>query len=102
MSELRFTLYIAGQTTRSERAISNLRQICEQSLAREYSLEVVDVLERPEVAESERILTTPTLVKESPPPPRRLVGDLSDKEKVLLGLNLTARERTEDLGESGA
>lgn len=99
MSELRFTLYIAGQTTRSERAIRNLRRICEELLARSYSLEVVDVLERPEIAESERILTTPTLVKESPLPLRRLVGDLSDTEKVLLGLNLAATSTNEADGE---
>lgn len=90
MSEYRFTMYIAGQTPRSERALANLRRICEERLERRYTLTVIDVLDHPEVADTERILTTPTLVKESPPPLRRLVGDLSDTEKVLLGLNLAA------------
>lgn len=102
MDEFRFTLYIAGQTPRSERAVANLRLLCEERLRRAYSLVVVDVLEQPEVAEAERILTTPTLVKESPPPLRRLIGDLSDTDKVLLGLNLPAAATQDPEPESEA
>lgn len=82
-------LYITGQTPRSERAVRNLRQICESELAGRYEIQIIDVLERPQLAEDERIMATPTLIKELPPPLRRIIGDLSDKEKVLLGLDLT-------------
>lgn len=81
-------LYITGRTTHSDTAIGNLRRICEQDLQAEYELEVIDVLERPQLAEDEKILATPTLVRELPPPIRRIVGDLSDREKVLLGLDV--------------
>lgn len=85
---LRLTLYLAGQTPRAERALANLRRIVEDELGLELMLEVVDVLERPDLAEEALILATPTLVKESPLPARRLIGDLSDTNKVLRGLNL--------------
>jgi circadian clock protein KaiB len=69
-------------------AIANLRRICEQELRGKYELEVIDVLEQPQMAEDEKILATPTLIKQLPPPLRRVIGDLSDKEKVLLGLEV--------------
>jgi circadian clock protein KaiB len=69
-------------------AIANLRRICEQDLRGQYDLEIIDVLEHPEVAEREKILATPTLIKQLPPPLRRVIGDLSDKDKVLLGLEV--------------
>lgn len=81
-------LYVTGQTPRTERAIQNLRRICEQSLGSQYQLFVIDVLEQPHLAEQERILATPTLIKELPPPVRRIIGDLSDTLKVLQGLDL--------------
>ncbi len=81
-------LYITGQTPRSSRAIANLRRICEEELDGQYELSIIDVLERPRLAEDERILATPTLVKELPPPIRHIIGDLSDTEQVLLGLDL--------------
>ena len=78
------TLYIAGQTPRSERAITNLRQICEHFFAvDEYELRIVDVLEQPDVAERLKILATPMLVKELPPPTRRIIGDLSNAQQVM-------------------
>lgn len=80
-------LYITGRTPRTERAIAVLRQICEHDLG-DYELEVIDVLENPQVAEDEKILATPTLIKELPEPLRRIIGDLSDRERVLLGLEL--------------
>ncbi len=81
-------LYITGQTPRSLRAIDNLRRICDTELDDQYELVVIDVLERPQLAEDEKILATPTVVKELPPPIRRIIGDLSDTERVLLGLDL--------------
>ena len=81
-------LYVTGRTPRSERAIANLRRICEADLAGCYDLTIIDVLERPQLAEDEKILATPTLIKELPPPLRRIIGDLSEKESVLLGLDL--------------
>ncbi|BDV42927.1 hypothetical protein GURASL_18500 [Geotalea uraniireducens] len=81
-------LFISGKTPRSEKCIANLRAVCERELEGEYELEVIDVLERPQLAEDEKILATPTLIKKLPPPVRRLIGDLSDREKVLIGLDV--------------
>ncbi len=81
-------LYVTGSSPRAEVAIANLRRICEQELRGEYQLEIIDVLEHPQVAEDDKILATPTLIKQLPPPLRRVIGDLSDKEKVLLGLEV--------------
>ncbi|WP_130471296.1 circadian clock KaiB family protein [Candidatus Magnetaquicoccus inordinatus] len=80
-------LYITGHTHRSAQAISNLQRICDQELV-DYELLVIDVLEHPGLAEDEKILATPTLIRELPPPLRRIIGDLSNTEKVLLGLDL--------------
>jgi circadian clock protein KaiB len=81
-------LYVTGATPRAETAIANLRRICEQELGGQYQLEIIDVLEHPQLAEDDKILATPTLIKQLPPPLRKVIGDLSDKEKVLLGLEL--------------
>lgn len=88
------TLFVTGRTPRAERAIANLRRLCEDELEGCYELVVVDVLENPQAAEDERILATPTLIKQLPPPLRRVIGDLSDKDKVLLGLNLRPRRES--------
>jgi circadian clock protein KaiB len=88
MSEYRLKLYVTGQTPRAERAIANLRQLCEQELEGRYEVEIIDVLEHPQLAEQDKILATPTLVKFLPPPARRVIGDLSESDKVLLGLDL--------------
>jgi len=85
-------LYVTGSSARAELAVANLRRICEQELSDQYELRVIDVLQQPQLAEDEKILATPTLIKELPPPLRRVIGDLSDKEKVLLGLELRAAE----------
>jgi circadian clock protein KaiB len=74
-------------------AISNLKRICEQELEGRYDLEIIDVLEYPQLAEDEKILATPTLIKQLPPPLRRVIGDLSDKEKVLFGLEVRSELR---------
>jgi circadian clock protein KaiB len=84
-------LYVTGKTARTERAIANLRRLCEEELDQCYELVVIDVLDHPQLAEDERILATPTLIKQLPPPLRRVIGDLSDKDKVLLGLDLHRR-----------
>ena len=88
MGVLLLRLYVAGHTPRSEHAIANLRRICEEALPGQYELVIVDVLECPQLAEAEKILATPTLIRLSPPPLRRVVGDLSSAEEVLLGLEL--------------
>jgi circadian clock protein KaiB len=97
MNKFLLKLYVTGVTPRAERAISNLRQICEQELPGQYELVIVDVLENPQVAEEEKIMVTPTLVRELPPPRRRIIGDLTDTARVLLGLNL--HYSTEHQGE---
>lgn len=84
-------LYVTGSSPRAEQAVANLRRICEEDLHGDYELEVIDVLKHPELAESDRVLATPTLIKQLPPPLRRVIGDLSDKDKVLLGLEVRPR-----------
>ena len=84
-------LYVVGATSTSRRAISALRQVCEEELAGRYTLEVVDIYQQPALAAGEQIIAAPTLVKELPLPVRRLVGDMTDKERVLVGLDLRAR-----------
>lgn len=81
-------LYVTGGTQRSQTAIQNLHRICEEDLAGRYQVEVIDVLERPQLAEDEKIFATPTLIKQLPPPIRRLIGDLSRTDRVLLGLDI--------------
>lgn len=83
-------LYIAGQTQKSVRAIENLKKYCEDELKDQYTVEIIDLLEHPHLAEGEQIIAVPTLIKKLPAPIRILVGDLSDKSKVLVGLNLVA------------
>ena len=84
-------LYVTGRTATSERAIANLHRICAEDLEGQYEVKIIDVLENPQLAENEKILATPTLIKDLPPPVRRLIGDLSNTEKVLLGLDLTIK-----------
>ena len=86
-------LFVTGQTARAEVAIENLRRICEEEFQNEYELIVIDISQRPQLAEDDKILATPTVIKELPPPIRRIIGDLSDNEKVLLGLDLIGQKR---------
>jgi circadian clock protein KaiB len=81
-------LYIAGASSRSGHAIKNIQRICEKYLQGQYSLEVVDLYQQPARASEGQVLAAPTLVKEQPQPPRRMVGDMSDEAKVLTGLGL--------------
>jgi circadian clock protein KaiB len=87
-SRMTLKLYVTGNTPRAERAIENLRRMCESELAGRYEIVIIDVLERPQLAEDEKIFATPTLIKQLPLPMRRIIGDLSDTERVLLGLDL--------------
>jgi circadian clock protein KaiB len=82
-------LYITGRTAQSQRAIQNLEEICESELRGHYEVEVIDVLEHPKLAEDEKILATPTLVKKLPEPLRKVIGDLSDRAAVLDALDLS-------------
>lgn len=84
-------LYVAGQTPRSVLAFANLRQICEEHLAGRYQIEVIDLQAQPELAREDQILAIPTLVRALPAPVRRLIGDLSHTERVLVGLDLKPR-----------
>lgn len=84
-------LYVTGQTPRSVLAIENMRKICAEHLSDRYILEVIDIYLHPEACQQEQIIAAPTLIKVLPHPLRRIIGDLSDTEKVLVGLDLRAR-----------
>jgi circadian clock protein KaiB len=86
-------LYVTGMTLRSMQAIANLRAICETRLQGRYELEVVDIYQHPRLARDEQIVAAPTLIKKLPLPLRRMVGNLSDEERVLMGLDLRALRR---------
>jgi circadian clock protein KaiB len=90
---------VTGASSRTSAAIANLNRICEQELAGQYQLEIIDVLEHPDVAEDEKILATPTLIKSLPLPLRRVIGDLSNTEKVLLGLEVHPQRESAAGGE---
>ena len=89
-------LYVAGNTPNSMRALKTLRNILETEFRGVYALKVIDVLKNPQLAEEDKILATPTLAKILPPPVRRIIGDLSDRERVLIGLDLLYEELTEE------
>jgi circadian clock protein KaiB len=81
-------LYVAGKTIKSVTALKNLKKYCEQHLKNQYVIEVIDLLVQPQLAEGDQILAIPTLVKKVPEPIRKIIGDLSNEEKVLVGLNI--------------
>jgi circadian clock protein KaiB len=89
-------LYVAGNTPNSVRALKTLNNILETEFQGVYALKVIDVLKNPQLAEEDKILATPTLAKILPPPVRKIIGDLSDREKVLIGLDLLYDELRED------
>lgn len=86
----RLRLYVAGQTPKSLAAFSNLKKICESHLRGRYRIEVIDLLENPQLSQGDQILAIPTLVRKLPEPVRKIIGDLSDTERVLVGLDLRA------------
>jgi circadian clock protein KaiB len=84
-------LYVAGQTGKSLQAFANLKRICENHLAGEYRIEVIDLMKNPQLAKGDQILALPTLVRKLPEPVRKIIGDLSNTERVLVGLDLRPR-----------
>jgi circadian clock protein KaiB len=91
----RLRLYVAGQTPKSITALANLKRLCEGHLAGRYSLEVVDLLSQPQLARRDDIVVIPTLVRKLPPPLRRIIGDLSNQERVLVGLDVLPHDDEE-------
>jgi len=90
MAEIKYELrlYVAGKTPKSVTALNNLKKYCEEHLKDQYTIEVIDLLVHPQLAEGDQILAIPTLVKKVPEPVRKIIGDLSNKEKVLVGLDI--------------
>ena len=84
-------LYVAGQTPKSITALANLKKLCEQHLAEHYNIEVIDLVRNPQLARKDQILAIPTLVRNLPTPIKKIIGDLSNTEKVLLGLEVVQR-----------
>jgi circadian clock protein KaiB len=82
-------LYVAGQTPRSLAAMANLKEVCEERVPGRYKIELIDLLKKPQLASGDQILAVPTLVRKLPEPIRKIIGDLSNKEKLLVGLNIS-------------
>lgn len=89
-------LYVTGSSTRSLRAISNLKKLCDEHLPDEYDLEVIDIYKNPDAAREEQIVAAPTLIKRLPRPLRRFVGDMSNTQKLLVGLEIYERQEPKD------
>jgi circadian clock protein KaiB len=87
-AEWQLLLYIAGKTPKSEKALENIKKYAEEHLAGKYSIEIIDLLVNPQLAEGDQILAVPTLVRKFPEPIRKIIGDLSNEERVLVGLNI--------------
>jgi circadian clock protein KaiB len=85
-------LYVAGQSPKSLRALANLKRLCEEHLDSDYEIEVVDLLEQPRLAAGDEIVAIPTLVRRLPTPMRKIIGDLSDPERVIVGLQLLSKD----------
>lgn len=84
-------LYVAGQTPKSLTALANLKKICEEYLKGKYRLEIIDLLQHPQLAQGDQILAIPTLVRKLPPPLKKIIGDLSNTERVIVGLDIRRR-----------
>lgn len=89
-------LYVAGKTQKSITALKNLQKYCEEYLEGKYRIEVIDLLKKPQLAEGDQIFAVPTLVRKVPEPMRKIIGDLSDKEKVLVGLNIVPIKKSHE------
>ena len=94
MSKIFLKLYVSGDSLRSRRAISNLQEFCDRELPQKSQIEIIDVAKSPEIAEAEKILITPTLVRELPLPKERIIGDLSNTEVLAFVLNITSKSNT--------
>ncbi|MBZ4041038.1 MULTISPECIES: circadian clock KaiB family protein [Flavobacterium] len=88
VAEWQLLLYVAGQTPKSIKALENIKKYAEEYLAGKYSIEIIDLLKNPQLAEGDQILAVPTLVRKFPEPIRKIIGDLSNEERVLVGLNI--------------
>ena len=86
-------LYVAGTTSKSIRAVANIKEICESSLKNRYDLEVIDIYQQPVLVKGEQIIAAPTLVKQLPLPLRKFIGDMSDTERILVGLDLRPKDQ---------
>ena len=93
MTKYLLTLYVTGTSPRAKIAIANLKRICEENLAGRYTIEVVDLLVTPQLAAGDQIVAVPTLVRLLPPPLKRIIGDLSDTERVIVGLDIRPRSK---------
>jgi len=93
VAEWQLRLYVAGSTAKSAAALANLKQVCETHLAGRYTIEVIDLLENPKLAAGDQILAVPTLVRKFPEPIRKIIGDLSNEERVLVGLDVQPARR---------
>ena len=93
-------LYVTGSTPRSTRAIQNIRALCEEHLSGRYDLEVIDIYQQPVLAQGEQIIAAPTLIKKLPHPLRKVIGDLSNSERVLMGLDLRPLIESDENGEA--
>ncbi len=91
-SQYELRLYVAGMTPRSARAIANIKEICEEHLKGRYDLQVIDLYQQPVLAEGHQIIAVPTLIKKLPLPLRRIISDLADRERVLIGLDLKPKQ----------
>lgn len=85
-------LYVTGDTVRTDRAIFNLEKLCQENFLDQYKIHIIDVLKQPDIAENEKIIVTPTLIREFPLPQVRIIGDLSDIKTVLMGLGISAKK----------
>jgi len=92
-SKWNLRLYVAGQTPKSIAAFSNLKRVCEEHLPGKYDIEVIDLMKNPQLAQGDQIVAIPTLVRKLPEPVRKIIGDLSNTERVLVGLQLRPRKR---------
>jgi circadian clock protein KaiB len=98
--ELQLRLYVAGQNAKSIAALANLERLCDAHMAGRYKIEVIDLLENPRLAKEDQVLAVPTLVRKLPEPVKKIIGDLSQTERILLGLDLPGMQRRGDAYES--
>jgi circadian clock protein KaiB len=99
VEQVQLRLYVAGQTPKSLQAFANLKKICEEHLKGRYQIEVIDLIENPQLAKGDQILAIPTLVRKIPEPLRKIIGDLSNTERVLVGLDLRIPVKTDTAKE---
>ena len=101
MNQYLLRLFVSGETPTTRRALTNLQRVCANELHGRYQIEVIDVVENPELADQARVLATPTLIKQLPVPVRRVIGDLTNTEQVLMGLDLLHLNEPVDHGNDG-